>query len=50
MHSNSGGDDDSYWKDVTKDSGARRFQSVDPVAEMLDSVAQSGVLPREHIF
>ena len=50
MHSNSGGDDDSYWKDVTKDSGARRFQSVDPVAEMLDSVVQSGVLPREHIF
>lgn len=51
MHSNSGNDDDSdSWEDVTEDSGARRFQFVDPVAEMLDSVVQSGVLPREHIF
>lgn len=51
VHSNSGNDDDSdSWEDVTEDSGARRFQFVDPVAEMLDSVVQSGVLPREHIF
>ena len=52
MHSNSGKDDDSDWEDVTEDSGYRRFQFADPVAEMLDSwsVVQSGVLPREHIF
>ena len=50
MHSNSGNDDDSDWEDVTEDSGYCRFQSADPVAEMLDSVVQSGVLPREHIF
>ena len=50
MHSNSGNDDDSNWEDVTEDGGARRFQFVDPVAEMLDSVVQSGVIPREHIF
>ena len=51
VHSNSGNDDDSdSWEDVTEDSGARRFQFVDPVAEMLDSVVRSGVLPREHIF
>ena len=46
----SGNDDDSDREDVMEDSGARRFQFVDPVAEMLDSVVQSGVLPREHIF
>lgn len=50
MHSNSGNDEDSDWEDVTEDSGYRRFQFADPVAEMLDSVVQSGVLPREHIF
>lgn len=50
MHSNSGSDDDSDREDVTEDRGARRFQFVDPAIEMLDSVVQSGVLPREHIF
>ena len=49
-HSNSGNDDGSDWEDVTEDGGAHRFQFADPVAEMLDSVVQSGVLPREHIF
>lgn len=28
---------DSDWEDVTEDSGYRRFQFADPVAEMLDS-------------
>ena len=42
VHSNSGNDNDSdSWEDVTEDSGARRFQFVDPVAEMLDSVVLS---------
>ena len=49
-HSNSGNDDDSDWEDVTEDSGTHRFQFADPVAEMQDSVVQSGVLPSEHIF
>ncbi len=43
-------DNDSDEEDVLQDSGAVRFQFVDPVAEMLDSVVQSGVLPKEHIF
>lgn len=50
VHSSSDIDEDSDWEDVTEDSGALRFQFADPVAEMLDSVVQSGVLPREHIF
>ncbi|PFX24911.1 hypothetical protein AWC38_SpisGene10473 [Stylophora pistillata] len=44
-HSNSGNDDDSDWEDVTEDCGTHRFQFADPVAEMQDSVVQSGVLP-----
>ena len=50
VHSSSDDDEDSDWEDVTEDSGAQRFQFADPVAEMPDSVVQSGVLPREHIF
>lgn len=50
VHSNSDNDDDSDWEDVREDSGAPRFQFADPVAEMLDSAVQSGLLPREHIF
>ena len=43
-------DDDLDGEDVIEDSGAARLQFVDPVAEALDSVGHSGILPKEHIF
>ena len=42
-------DDDSDGEGVINVSGAARFQFVDPVAEMLDSVVHGGILPKEHI-